>query len=197
MRTVLNKKRLAVLTIGIVLLLSVLVSFPVFISDFVQSPGEAPYSDAIVVLTGGIGRVEEGLRLFREGKGGFLIISGVEGSSKLNAIFPGRDLKSVVDTSKIILDVESRSTINNAVNVKKIAESRGFKSLTLVTSNYHIKRSSTIFRKAMKEDVAIYKHPVDGPNFRADRWWGDLNSIKLVLNEYFKYCWFQVWQRHF
>lgn len=177
------------------LLSSFSVSFSLFVSDFSQSSGDAPYADVIVVLTGGVGRVEEGLRLFREGRGGLLIISGVEGSSKLDAIFPGRDLKRGVDTSRIILDVESKSTLDNAVNVKKIIEAKEFKSLILVTSNYHIKRASTIFRKAIKEDVAIYKYPVGGPNFRTDRWWSDFNSVRLVLNEYYKYCWFQIWQR--
>lgn len=177
------------------LLLSFSISFYIFISDFLICFHDSPHSDAIVVLTGGAGRVEEGLRLFTEGRGGFLIISGVEGSSKIDAIFPGRDLGKTVDTSKIILDIESKSTLANAANVKKVVKEKGLKSLTLVTSNYHIKRALAIFMKTMKKDVTIYPYSVDGPNFRPDSWWSDLNSLRLVFSEYYKYWWFQIQQR--
>lgn len=180
-------------TVGL-FLLCILIPFSLFLRDFSSPADEVSYADAIIILTGGMGRSEEGLSLFREGKGGYLIISGVEGSSRLAEIFPGRDLGAMVDTTRIVLDMESRSTVDNAVNVKRIVEDKGFKSLILVTSNYHMKRAFTIFRKAIREDVKIYRHPVKGPNFR-DEWWRDLKSVKLILSEFFKYCGFQAWQR--
>ncbi len=176
------------------MLAAVSLSFSLFLRDFGLPADEVSNADAIVILTGGFGRAEEGFSLFKEGNGGYLIISGVEGSSRLIEIFPGKDLSATVDTSKILLDVESRSTLDNAVNVKRIVEDKGFKSLILVTSNYHMKRAYTIFSKVMDGDVKIYRHPVKGPNFRDD-WWKHNKSSKLILNEYFKYCGFYAWQR--
>jgi len=164
------------------MLAAVSLSFLLFLRDFGSPADEVSYADAIVILTGGFGRAEEGFNLFKEGKGGYLII------------FPGRDLSVTVDTSKILLDVESRSTVDNAVNVKRIVEDKGFKSLVLVTSNYHMKRAFTIFSKVIDGNVKIYRHPVKGPNFR-DEWWKHHKSSKLILNEYFKYCGFYAWQR--
>lgn len=174
--------------------LGILISFSLFMQGFNSPSDEVSYADAIVVLTGGFGRAEEGFRLFKEGKGEYLIISGVEGSSRLTEIFPWKDLRATVDTSRILLDIESRSTVDNAVNVKRIVEDKGFRSLILVTSNYHMKRAYTIFSKVINKDVKISRHPVKGPNFR-DEWWRHLKSAKLILNEYFKYCGFYAWQR--
>ena len=183
------------LSIVTLLLLYIVILFSLFINELRVATDEIAYADAIVVLTGGIGRVEEGLRLFREGRGGYLILSGVEETSSLGAIFPGRDLKTSVDTSRIILDIESRRTIDNAFNVKKIVEEKGFKSLILVTSNYHMKRASTILRKTINGEVKLYRNPVRGPNFKDEEWWGNLKSLKLVTSEFFKYIWFHIWQR--
>ena len=183
------------LSIVTLLLLYIVILFSLFINDLRVATDEITYADAIVVLTGGTGRVEEGLRLFREGRGGYLILSGVEETSSLGAIFPGRDLKTAVDTSRIILDIESRRTIDNAFNVKKIVEEKGFKSLILVTSNYHMKRASTILRKTINGEVKLYRNPVRGPNFKDEEWWGNLKSLKLVTSEFFKYIWFHIWQR--
>lgn len=190
-----KKQRSVWLSIITVLLLCIIILFFLFIKQLRVAADEISYADAIVVLTGGTGRLEEGLRLFREGNGGYLILSGVEESSRLDAIFPGRDLRNTVDTGRIVLDMESRRTIDNAVNVKKIVEDKGFKSLILVTSNYHMKRAFTIFSKTINREVRLYRHPVRGPNFKDDEWWGNLKSLKLVTSEFFKYIWFHIWQR--
>ncbi|MEK6725566.1 MAG: YdcF family protein [Deltaproteobacteria bacterium] len=183
------------LSIGTLLLLYIVILFSLFINQLRVATDEITYADAIVVLTGGAGRVEEGLRLFREGRGGYLILSGVEETSTLDTIFPGRDIKTTVDTSRIILDIESRRTLDNAFNVKKIVEDKGFKSLVLVTSNYHMKRAFTLFSTAIHGDVRLYRHPVSGPNFKDEEWWQSQKSLKLVTSEFFKYIWFHICQR--
>lgn len=190
-----KKQRSFWLSIGTLLLLYIVILFSLFINELRVATDEITYADAIVVLTGGTGRVEEGLRLFREGRGGYLILSGVEETSTLDTIFPGRDLKTTVDTSKIIIDIESRRTLDNALNVKKIVEDKGFKSLILVTSNYHMKRAFTLFSKAIYVDVKLYRHPVRSPNFKDEEWWQSQKSLKLVTSEFFKYIWFHIWQR--
>lgn len=190
-----KKQRSFWLSIGTLLLLYIVILFSLFINELRVATDEITYADAIVVLTGGTGRVEEGLRLFREGRGGYLILSGVEETSTLDTIFPGRNLKTTVDTSRIIIDIESRRTLDNAFNVKKIVEDKGFKSLILVTSNYHMKRAFTLFSKAIYGDVKLYRHPVRGPNFKDEEWWQSQKSLKLVTSEFFKYTWFHIWQR--
>lgn len=190
-----KKQRSVCLSIIAVPLLCIVILFSLFINELKVAADKIPHVDAIVVLTGGAGRVEEGLRLFREGRGEYLILSGVEETSTLDTIFPGRDLKTSVDTSRIVLDIESRRTLDNALNVKRIVDNKGFKSLILVTSNYHMKRAFTIFSKNMNREVKLYRNPVRGPNFKDGDWLRDPISLKLVTSEFFKYIWFHIWQR--
>ena len=56
---------------------------------FGELPQGTPFgkADAIVVLTGGKGRTDEGLALLRKGAGEVLILSGVNADSDVDAIF--------------------------------------------------------------------------------------------------------------
>ncbi len=49
---------------------------------------------------------------------------------------------------KIIIDERSRNTYENAKYTREVCEKRGFKIPILVTSAYHLKRSSLSFKKA-------------------------------------------------
>ena len=68
-----------------------------------------------------------------------------------------------VDTTRIIVENESRNTFESAMNVKKnirIAES---KPLLLITSAFHMRRSRACFKKAGVEvecfSTDFYTHP--------------------------------------
>ena len=61
-----------------------------------------------------------------------------------------------------------------------------FKSLRLVTSNYHIKRSLLEFQQQMPSKEII-PHPVFTNNFTLKSWWRSSSTAKLILLEYNKY----------
>lgn len=52
-----------------------------------------------------------------------------------------------VKKNQILIENKSRNTIENAVFIKKIIHEKSFKNIALVTSAYHMKRSSYIFKK--------------------------------------------------
>lgn len=146
-------------------------------------------ADAIVVLTGGKGRISEGVALLRAGKGKVLIISGVAAEASADSIFRSKLTRE--ELAGIILEKKSRSTFENAVEVRRLAEERGLKSVVLLTSIYHMKRASFIFRHVMPADVVIEPYFVTTPNFNENRWWG-YNSIGLLAVEFVKYCWYDL-----
>lgn len=153
--------------------------------DAIEARGKA---DAIVVLTGGLGRTEVGLSLLSSGSAGVMILSGVHEDAELDSIFFKKKL-SEKDRLRIILEKNSRSTMENAIEVRRIFEERGFRSMVLITSGYHMKRALYIFRHMMPDDYIIMPYSVESPNFDETRWWGS-TSLGLLTIEFLKFYWY-------
>jgi len=141
-------------------------------------------TDAIVVLAGGRGRVDEGVKLFREGRGRLLFLIGVDPLVKKSDLYTGEGAEDV------FLEKVSRNTLENAIYARDLITGHKVRSITLITSRYHMKRSTLIFRNALARDVAIYPHPVDSRNLKED-WWVHHGSFKLLFSEFYKYCMFR------
>lgn len=121
-------------------------------------------TDAIIVLTGGDKRVNTGLDLLSEGKSERLFVSGVNAKVKpeeLVALWQG-DHEKVLCC--ITLGYTADTTGANASESRDWINENNIKSIRLVTSNYHMARSSLIFHQTMP-DVEIYKHPVVPDDF--------------------------------
>jgi len=144
-------------------------------------------ADAIVVLTGGLNRADEGLKLLRAGRAGVLILSGVNATAEADSIF----LNTLTDRERasIILDKASSSTFENAVEVRRLVKERGFHSIILITSAYHMKRAEYVFRRMMAPGLTIHTHSVNTPNYDKDRWWSGV-SFPVLVTEFVKYYWY-------
>lgn len=160
-----------------------------FVSDLNGYSGRSEEADAIVVLTGGAGRIEEGLMMLRRGGAAKLIVSGVHEDADHDAIF----FRGLKDSERvgIILEKSSTSTYENAMEVKRIFAELDLHSMVLITSAYHMKRAYQTFRRIMPEDVEIETYPVDSPNFDTERWWG-WKSLTIIFPEFVKYYWYEV-----
>jgi len=146
-------------------------------------------ADAIVVLTGGRGRIDEGLVLLRRGRAKLLILSGVHKDSDLDSIFLRR--VNSVESSKIVLEKRSSSTFQNALEVRRLMAENGFTSMVLITSGYHMKRAYYTFGKVMPEGTRIEAHNVSTPNFDESRWW-EGGSLGILAAEFVKYYWYMA-----
>lgn len=112
-----------------------------------KSPVE-PKADAIVVLTGGYQRIDEAVHLLSDGAGKRLLISGVNPATTGNHI---RLLtRSSDDLFGCCVDIghDALDTSGNARETARWIKSRGFKSIILVTNNYHMPRSLAELRRA-------------------------------------------------
>lgn len=144
-------------------------------------------TDAIVVLTGGAGRVSEGLSLLAAGSGRKLFVSGVYRGVDVQALLklaqraPG-DLECC-----IALGYAADSTHGNAAETVEWINREGFKSIRLVTASYHMPRSLLEFRHALPSDIMIVPHPVFPAGFYAENWWRWRGSARLAISEYHKY----------
>src|SRR3954471_24335318 len=147
-------------------------------------------ADGIVVLTGGASRVADAIELLAAGRGRRLLISGVNRAtnrseiSRLNPEFT-RVVRSCVDFDR------SLNTLGNAVETRRWTQARGFRSLIVVTSNYHMPRALTEIGHQLPQ-VALVPFPVVTDKLRAEPWWTNSATTRLLLLEYVKYIFANV-----
>ena len=143
------------------------------------SVAEAGHADAIVVLTGmthplagrsgrvefqdGADRILAALDLYRAGRAPVVLVSGGTGLILQNARSEAEALREWAlargfPAKAILSEPNSRNTAENAVETAKIAAERGWESVILVTSAFHMRRSVLCFRKAGVEALPF---PVD------------------------------------
>ena len=143
-------------------------------------------TDAIVVLTGGRGRIDEGVKLYRENVARYLFLIGVGPTVKKSDLFKERNREEGV-----FLENVSRNTLENALYAREMILKRDdIRSITLITSRYHMKRATLIFRNTLPGEIAIYPHPVDSRNLK-EEWWSHGGSFRLLFSEFYKYCMFR------
>jgi len=145
--------------------------------------------DAVVVLAGGKGRVEEGVKLYREGKGTSLFLIGVDPSVKKADLY--KESAGVRSSDQVYLEKVSRNTLENAIFARELISQYNVRSMLLITSRYHMKRSLLIFRNMLPRDIAIYPHPVISKS-SVDAWWSHGGSLRLLFSEFYKYCLYRV-----
>ena len=165
-----------------------LVAFVSIIPPAADAPDER--TDAIVVLTGGSERLAEGLRLLAAGRAGRLFVSGVgkdvELASLLQGLPPGATLPDPAERACCItLGHGADNTLGNARETAGWMATQGFRSLRLVTADYHMPRSLIEFRRAMP-DIRITGHPVFPPQVMRTGWWRWPGTTGLLIGEYDK-----------
>jgi uncharacterized SAM-binding protein YcdF (DUF218 family) len=174
------------------LLIIILIALAVLFVDFAYKTfslrQQDVKTDAIVVLTGGRGRIEEGVRLYREQKARWLFLIGVDPTVQKKDLFKGGD--GEMKGEEIILEKVSRNTLENAFYSRDLIIKNDIRSIRLITSRYHMKRATLIFRNLLPKDVVIYPHAVDSKNLKA-KWWNDSGSFRLLFTEFYKYCLFR------
>jgi uncharacterized SAM-binding protein YcdF (DUF218 family) len=174
----------AALGVAAVVAVGVFVGFASQLRSIETWPGRK--ADAIVVLTGGAPRVPDALRLLAAGYGKRLLISGVHPSSA------ARDISRTLSENQsyfdccVDLDRSSFNTHSNAVQTRIWARAHGFRSLIVVTSNYHMPRAMVELSHAMP-DTELIPFAVVSENWREAPWWSNGASLRLVLSEYVKY----------
>jgi uncharacterized SAM-binding protein YcdF (DUF218 family) len=146
----------------------------------------ASNADGIVVLTGGSSRVSDAMELLAAGYGKRLLISGVHPTNDVHDIS-----RTLPDNHKLLnccvdLDRSAVNTRSNAAETRRWARERGFKSLIVVTSNYHMPRAIVELSHAMP-DVTLIPFAVVGEKWREEPWWTSSATLRLLLSEYAKY----------
>lgn len=114
-----------------------------------------------------VARLDEGVRLHKEGLAKFIIVSGGQGPgenvSEAEVMKDYLILKGI-DEANIVVEDKSHSTMENLKNAKKIMDSMGFKEAIVVSNKYHLKRASVMAKrngiKGSFSGVIVSKYPL-------------------------------------
>jgi uncharacterized SAM-binding protein YcdF (DUF218 family) len=143
-------------------------------------------ADGIVVLTGGSSRVSDAIDLLAGGYGKRLLISGVHPTNDASDISRSLPESKPLINCCVDLDRSAINTRSNAAQTRRWAHERGFKSLIVVTSNYHMPRAIVELSHAMP-DIDLIPFAVVGEKWRDEPWWTSGPTFRLLLSEYVKY----------
>lgn len=188
----LRRPRIVRLTGVLALALAVLAAFWIaglvwFAGKAAGLPRAAPArTDAIVVLTGGSDRIATGLALLARQEADQLFISGVEDGVKLDELLLLAERTPGVLDHRITVGYRAADTVGNAEEAAAWMQARGYRSLRLVTANYHMPRSLLAFRRLLP-DIAIYPHPVQPESVHLEDWWRWPGTTRLLIIEYNKF----------
>ena len=141
-----------------VLFLLVLLFLPPAIPHLLalRDPGPpARPADAIFVLTGGEGRIQEGFRAWSGGAARELYILGAGRRVPIARIVPEASRISADALSRIHVEGWSENTLENAFSAKSAVGEGKYSSVILVTSDYHIPRAVLVFRKVFPPEVSL------------------------------------------
>jgi hypothetical protein len=169
---------------------------------FLQVPDRIEKADCLVPLRGDdFFRFQKTVDLFSEGYSPNIVLSVTPEVSKKYDLgyrvagldkIPGKDLTFKYfeyfgkNPERIfITEFEVTSTFSEAVATRKLMEKNGFKSLILVTSEYHMRRALWIFRWVFQgTGIEIYNATADSELFDPSVWWRKERDVRRVAEEY-------------
>jgi uncharacterized SAM-binding protein YcdF (DUF218 family) len=82
--------------------------------------------------------------------------------------------------------MDALSTLEEARAFAPYLRKRNIHTMLLVTSNYHTRRATSIFRKTLGGSVRIITVAAPDPYFRPGTWWHNREGQKMVFYEYSK-----------
>lgn len=178
-----------------------------------QSPDK---SDCIVVFAGGVGesgragegyeeRVQFAVELFKRDFAKEVIFSsGYAYVYKEPLLMKALAISQGIPSDAVILENKAINTYENVEFTKTILNDKGWRKIILVSSPYHMLRTSLVFKRIAKDIKVIYS-PIPNSLFYSRqkrdiygrRIWKTINSkqIKAIVHEYLGivYYWLKGW----
>jgi uncharacterized SAM-binding protein YcdF (DUF218 family) len=148
---------------------------------------DPPAADGIVALTGGSSlRIAAAVGLLEQGLAERLLISGV------NPETTRAELRQTVGGARrafdccVDLGFQAENTVGNAKETAAWAAYHRYRSLIVVTADYHMPRALLELRAAMP-GAELRAYPVATQSLDARRWWRSQSAARRMTVEYCKY----------
>jgi uncharacterized SAM-binding protein YcdF (DUF218 family) len=167
------------------IVLSYVLGFVIFTATLPKPQPSPARADAIVALTGEEKRVDAAVALLEGGVGKRLLITGVHKEVTKD------ELKHVAHGGPRFdccadMGYQAEDTQGNADETANWTRAHGYKSLVVVTTNYHMPRSLAEFSADMP-GVKLMPYPVEPREIDFDEWWESPHALRVLGTEYTKY----------
>ena len=152
------------------------------------TPADTPVrADGIVALTGGSDlRLAAATDLLENGLGGRLLVSGVNLHARRSDLWGVTGAAKPVFDCCVDLGYAAADTIGNAREAAEWTKAMGFKSLILVTADYHMPRAMLELKGALP-GAAITAYPVATAELDVRHWSQTSQGARRMILEYDKY----------
>jgi uncharacterized SAM-binding protein YcdF (DUF218 family) len=112
-------------------------------------------TDAIVVPTGGIGRIPRGLALIEAGQARRMLITGTDPEVRPRELAAAYGVRHSLFTCCIDLGKDAVDTRSNAEETAAWVRARRYKSVRLVTSDWHLPRARLELTNALGDAIEV------------------------------------------
>ncbi len=162
-----------------------LAGFLLFVLTLPDAKSPDQRADGIVALTGGNARLDAAVALLERGAAHRLLITGVHRTTTKAELrelsHGGKRFDCCTDLGR-----QAADTHGNAEEAAQWAHDHRYKSLIVVTANYHMPRSLTEFQAAMPGERLV-AYPVAPGDVDLAGWWHKPGTLHLLHSEYAKY----------
>lgn len=158
-------------------------------------------ANAVIPLAGGHQRARYAVEIFAAGYATCFVATDLvpndagdgwrSGENRAIALENGIPPTQIRQTTGIV-----RSTYEEAQAIRELAEAQDWRSLIIVTSPTHTRRTRLIMDEVFRDSaIVVMVHPVVGYDYNPAGWWRDEQERKLTLWEYLKLTAFFVGYR--
>ena len=198
-----GKNRWRRIAITLLLLVAIVVAHPIWLEAlgrFLIVSDPLTQADAILVLSGDIYsnlRLLHAAELWRAGYAPQVVLSApmADWQTKEDHL-PwrfARKKRLLPEQALVIVPHQASSTLEEAEVLIPFVREKGYRSIILVTSNFHTRRSQMVFRRRWgRGGIRVIVSAAPSWAFDPNRWWTRRTDSRTFLLEWTKIFWYFV-----
>jgi uncharacterized SAM-binding protein YcdF (DUF218 family) len=147
-------------------------------------------ADALIVLGDDnfyADRATRAMQLFREGKAPVIVASGrrLRPNAGIAELIEHDLVERGVPRDRIVRFVhDADSTVEEAQALKRLVKEKKWRSVIVVTSNFHTRRARYIFRRVFQQGMEVRIASARDGDFDPEHWWEKRKSTKELTKEF-------------
>ena len=123
-------------------------------------PAEEQTTDAVIVPTGGAGRIAQGLQVLDDGLAERMLVSGVDREVRPEEFAAEFEVDDAQMECCVTLGFAAVDTRSNAAEIAQWVVDNEVKSLRLVTTDWHMRRAANELDRTLPGDVTVVRDAV-------------------------------------